>query len=88
MATMTWLNTIDVVEKDFADGDKIRQYSSSGKSLAEALEEFFENCEEVEQYTVTDETIFESPGYDTGVVAASWIEKGGKLNMITYQWEC
>lgn len=87
MITMTWLNLTDVVEKDFSDKGRILQYSAEEKSLSEALEEFFENCEEVKQYMVTDETVFESPGYDTGIVAASWIEKDGTLNMVTYQWE-
>ena len=87
MITPVWLDIVDVVDNKFVENEHIVKYAEDGESLAEAIEKFLANCEDVTQYDVSEETLFESCGYDTGAVFAAWVESNGKLNSIMYQWE-
>ena len=83
--TKIWNDIVALVEDKFVCDDRVRKYSGD-EQLADAIEDLLEksNCG---QYSVEEETIFESPGYDTGVVFAAWVEANGDLQTITYQWE-
>ena len=88
MSTKVWLDIVDIVEDKFVDeNQRIRKYSNDEESLEEAIEKFLEQNENVTQFEVTNETLFDSPGYETGAVFAAWIESNGQLNSVTYQWE-
>lgn len=56
-------------------------------NLREAIENFLMNDINVTQYHVNAVDAFESPGYDTGIVYAAWVEANGYLHTIDYQWE-
>lgn len=87
MITKVWLDIVDIVEDKFVDEDqRIREYSNE-ESLATAIKKFLEQNENVTQFEVTNETLFDSPGYETGAVFAAWVESNGQLNSVTYQWE-
>ena len=56
-------------------------------TLKQAITDLLANHANVVQYKVDAVDVFESPGYDTGVVYAAWVEKDGKLYTIDFQWE-
>lgn len=83
-----WSAIVDMVERDFVyeNKDFILKYHNE-KYLKDAIEELLKEHEDVIQYSVNGIDTFESPGYDTGVVYAAWVEKDGSLQTIDYQWE-
>lgn len=56
-------------------------------NLKEAITDYLMKSVNVAQYQVNAVDAFESPGYDTGIVYAAWIEMNGSLHTIDYQWE-
>ena len=83
-----WSALVDLVENYFTDeNDCVRKYNDEGISLDEAIFNYLKEAD-CSQFIVDGDTIFESPGYDTGVVTAAWIEGDGFLHNIMFQWEC
>lgn len=79
-----------LVESNFyrESGDYIAWGSlDDATNLQEAIENYLMNNINVVQYQVNAVDAFESPGYDTGIVYAAWVERNGSLHTIDYQWE-
>lgn len=82
-----WSAIVEMVERDFVhEKDFILKYHNE-VYLEDAIEELLKGHEDVAQYSVSGVDTFDSPGYDTGVVYAAWVEKDGTLHTIDYQWE-
>lgn len=82
------------IEKRFThytkSGGFISRYAKDDEaSLEEAIEELFMIAEyDTSKYAIRDESLFKSPGYETGYCAISWISKvSGELETFSFQWE-
>ena len=82
-----WSAIVDMVERDFVHEKDFILKHHNEVYLEDAIEELLKNHEDVAQYVVDGVDTFDSPGYDTGVVYAAWVEKDGTLHNIDYQWE-
>jgi hypothetical protein len=82
-----WSAIVDMVERNFVHEDSFILKYNNGEYLEDSIEEILKNSEDVTQYKVSETDAFESPGYDTGVVYAAWVETDGTLHTIDYQWE-
>lgn len=82
-----WSAIVDMVERNFVYEDSFILKYNNEEYLGDCIEEILKNSEDVTQYTVNETDAFESPGYDTGVVYAAWVETDGTLHIIDYQWE-
>ena len=82
-----WSAIVDMVERNFVHEDSFILKYNNEESLEDSIEEILKNSEDVTQYEVSETDAFESPGYDTGVVYAAWVETDGTLHTIDYQWE-
>lgn len=82
-----WTEIVNTMEKRYyvEDLEYFSKYDENDTHMACAIEEIIKS-NNAEQYTLEEEDCFESPGYDTGVVFAAWIENG-KLFSISFQWE-
>lgn len=81
---------IALVESNFyrESGDYISWGSlDDSTNLKDAINDYLMNNINVVHYQVNAVDAFESPGYDTGVVYAAWVERNGSLHTIDYQWE-
>ena len=77
----------DMVEKKYTSEEGFVLKYCDEISLGNAIEVILKTHCDVVQYDVNDVDIFDSPGYDTGIVYAAWVEKSGNLYTIDYQWE-
>lgn len=71
-------------------GEFISRYAKDDEaSLEEAIEELFMIAEyDTSKYSIRDESLFDSTGYETGYCAISWISKvSGDLETFSFQWE-
>ena len=82
------------IEKRFTHytkrGEFISRYAKDDEaSLEEAIEELFMIAEyDTSKYAIRAESLFDSPGYETGYCAISWISKvSGDLETFDFQWE-
>ena len=73
-----------VNERFIVRNEYVGRFDADGKELGEAIDWLL--AETGVEYSMEQELCFESPGYDTGMVFAAWIENG-KLQTISYQWE-
>ena len=75
-----------LIEERFQfDEGRVSQHDDNEVSLEDAVSEMLDEFDI--QFSVENMWIFESPGYDTGVVVVAWIDKEGKLDTYTSQWE-
>ncbi len=83
-----WSVIVDMVEEKFVSEvtNCILRYSD-GEYLETAIGNLLAEHEDVVQYKTSSVDAFESPGYDTGIIYAAWVESDGELHMIDYQWE-
>ena len=80
-----WNDIVNMVNERFTiRNEYIGRFDHEGKELGEAIDWLF--AEAGVEYSIEQELCFESPGYDTGMVFAAWIEDG-KLQTISFQWE-
>lgn len=80
-----WKQIVDMVNERFiVRNEYVGRFDADGKELGEAIDWLL--AEAGVEYSMEQELCFESPGYDTGMVFAAWIENG-KLQTISYQWE-
>lgn len=86
-----WNEIAILVEQEYVyePKDYVTWCNQKGKDvdLREAITELLANHADVEKYHVEAVDVFESPGYDTGIVYAAWVEKDGSLYTIDFQWE-
>lgn len=82
------------IEKRFTHytngGEFISRYAKDNEaSLEEAINELFMIAEyDTSKYAIREESLFDSPGYETGYCAISWISKvSGDLETFDFQWE-
>ena len=75
----------ELIEERFNEGSYICRHDDDEILLEDAVSEVLDNFDI--QYSVENFWIFESCGYDTGVVVIAWIDKEGKLDTYTIQWE-
>lgn len=83
-----WSAIVDMVEKNYTD--KYQKYIipyHKEKHLSQAIEDLLMAHIGVLHVSVTNVDVFESPGYDTGIVYAAWTERDGSLHTIDFQWE-
>lgn len=80
----------ELIDSRYVDSDgRIITYATTGDEdegpyLANEISNI---CEKYcEQYQVEHHDIFDSPGYDTGVISVAYIFEG-KLNSFVVQWE-
>ena len=74
----------NLIEERFDDGSYIRQYDDNEVLLDDAVSEVLAKFDI--QFSVENMCLFESPGYDTGVVVIAWIYDG-TLDTYNIQWE-
>ena len=75
-----------LIEERFQfDEGRVSQLDDNEVLLEDAVSEVLDSFDI--QFSVENMWIFESPGYDTGVVVVAWIDKEGKLDTYTIQWE-
>ena len=80
-----WHDIVNMVDERFTiRNEYIGRFAHEGKELGEAIDWLL--AEAGVEYSIEQELCFESPGYDTGMVFAAWIEDG-KLQTISFQWE-
>lgn len=86
---MTIQEKIDqLIEREYDCGDHVSQCSSvDGETLETKICQIIEESEEARQYSTSDETCFESCGYDCGMTSVAWVDAFGILNHITIKWE-
>ena len=73
-----------LIEERFDEGNYIRQHDDNEILLEDAVSEVLNKFDI--QFSVENMCLFESPGYDTGVVVIAWIYDG-KLDTYPIQWE-
>lgn len=69
--------------------DVYLKYNNEGEDLGSIISSFLLEAEKenkVEQWSVCEDTCFDSPGYEVGFVVAAWVEKG-KLYTEQFLWE-
>lgn len=74
----------NLIEERFDDGSYIRQHDDNEVLLDDAVSEVLAKFDI--QFSVENMCLFESPGYDTGVVVIAWIYDG-TLDTYNIQWE-
>jgi hypothetical protein len=74
----------NLIEERFDEGNYIRQHDDNEILLEDAISEVLDKFDI--QYSVENMYIFESPGYDTGVVFIAWVYEG-TLDTYPIQWE-
>ena len=73
-----------VIEKRFDEGNYIRKHDDDEILLEDAISEVLDNFGI--QYSIENVCVFESPGYDTGVVIIAWVYDN-VLDTYNIQWE-
>ena len=74
----------NLIEERFDEGNYIRQHDDNEIELEDAISEVLSKFDI--QFSVENLYVFESPGYDTGVVMIAWIYDG-TLDTYNIQWE-
>lgn len=74
----------NLIEERFDEGNYIRQHDDNEIELDDAISEVLSKFDI--QFSVENLYVFESPGYDTGVVMIAWIYDG-TLDTYNIQWE-
>ena len=74
----------DLIEERFNEGSYICQHDDDEILLEDAVSEVLAKFDI--QFSVENMCLFESPGYDTGVVVIAWIYDG-TLDTYNIQWE-
>lgn len=74
-----------LIEERFDEGNYICRHDDDEILLEDAVSEVLDNFDI--QYSVENLWVFESTGYDTGVVFIAWVDKEGKLDTYPIQWE-
>lgn len=74
-----------LIEERFDEGNYIRQHDDDEISLEDAVSEMLDEFDI--QFSVENMCLFESPGYDTGVVIIAWVDAEGNLDTYPIQWE-
>ncbi len=74
----------NLIEERFDDGSYIRQHDDNEVLLDDAVSEVLAKFDI--QFSVENMCLFESPGYDTGIVVIAWIYDG-TLDTYNIQWE-
>jgi hypothetical protein len=85
-----WSEIVEMVETNFLyEPRDYIMWGSKDEStdLRQAINDLLTNHPDVVKHKVDAVDAFESPGYDTGVVYAAWVEQDGSLHTIDYQWE-
>jgi hypothetical protein len=60
-------------------------YNEKDESFEEIIDAYFERINHKE-YTICEDTIFDSPGYTAGFICISWVDEEG-LHSISERWE-
>lgn len=77
----------DLIDMKFSDEDgNIFRYDNEDNYIVDVLNSLFEE-NNISQYSVDEDTFFNSPGYDTGAIFIAWVELDGKLETLIFQWE-
>lgn len=74
----------ELIEERFNEGNFIRGQDDNEIELEDAISEVLSKFDI--QFSVENLYVFESPGYDTGVVMIAWIYDG-TLDTYNIQWE-
>ena len=73
-----------LIEERFDEGNYICQHDDNEVSLEDAVSEMLDEFDI--QFSVENMCLFESPGYDTGVVVIAWV-CDDELDTYNIQWE-
>ena len=74
----------ELIEERFNEGSYICRHDDDEILLEDAVSEVLDKFDI--QFSVENMCLFESPGYDTGVVVIAWIYDG-TLDTYNIQWE-
>jgi hypothetical protein len=66
---------------DEYDSNRCDEY---GKYCSDYIENFLK--EKGVGYQIDDSTIDDNVSYSTGIIAISWLDENGKVDMMIYQW--
>ena len=74
----------DLEDELLKETNSVSRYDSEGKSIAERVEEIFQDTDI--QHQIWDSYFDIGPSTEVGVTSISWIEDG-QLNLYVIEWE-